>query len=1050
MIERAELLAAVEQAADGIIITDTEGEIQYTNPAFSAMTGHTGEEVVGQNPRLLQSGRHPRSLYEELWNTIRSGRVWHGEMINRRKDGTHYHEEMQVAPVQDSNGVVVNYIAVKHDVTERREAVEVLRESEERFRGVFEHAPFGMSVTGLDGRIIQANVALCQMLGYSETELLATNWAEVTHPDDRLSSLRREEQLRVQPGGYLEAEKRYIHRGGNIVWARIRISLVRDSGGTPLYFVVHLEDITERKQAEQARQFQLSLIRAIHEVSLDGILVINDENHIVSHNQRFLDVWQIPLAGIPGNLPDYQIGNRPPLILSAVLDRVKDADAFSQRIRELNDHPDASDHCEIELKDGRTLEHYSTSLRSETGTHLGRVWFFRETTEQKRHEEELIRARVGAEAANRAKSQFLANMSHEVRTPMNGVIGMVGLLLDTELTPEQQQFAEIVRVSAESLMVIIESLLDFSRIEAHKLVLDNREFDLHTPLQAAVELLAPKAHEKGLELTCQIAPETASLLRGDSGRLQQVLINLIGNAVKFTHQGEVAVRVKVATTGEHTVTLIFSIADTGIGISPDRAGFVFEPFVQADGCTTRKYGGTGLGLSISKELVELMGGQIWVESQPDKGSTFWFTAVFEKQFQGGLPESPLPAELSGLKVLVADGNATNRALVRTLVESWACGCHEAADAASALAILRQAALTAEPFQIALLDERLIPGHGNGWRDLLGSDLPLGDVSFLLMGRLGRHNDWAELKELGFAGLISKPIWGSRLRDTLARVHGGKKEGPAAGASRERAQRTPTNSSRGARILVVEDGLVSQKVAVAILGKAGYHAEVVSRGAAAIQALRDEDYDAVLMDCHMPEMDGYETTRRIRVPATGVRNPAIPIIALTADAMAEDRQRCLSAGMNDYLAKPILSKQLTEILTKWLAAPVGSLCTPEALPEGSPAEAKVVFDEESMLGRLADDRVLARELVSAVLQETPARLASLRTLIAEDDFSNVKLQAHTLKGSAANLSAEALCEVASAMQQAGTAGDRKQCSELLPRLEAEYARLVTTLRLAGWA
>ncbi len=672
----------------------------------------------------------------------------------------------------------------------------------------------------------------------------------------------------------------------------------------------------------------------------------------------------------------------------------------------------------------------SLAERDELNLELQRVL---EGTEQSiaQRTAELALSKQQAEEASQAKSEFLANMSHEIRTPMNAVIGLAGLILDDELTDRQRKRTEVLRDSAAGLLGILNDILDLSKLEARKLRLETLDFDLRPVVEGVADLMAIKAEEKRLELLCYIEPPVVTRLRGDPNRLRQVLLNLAGNAVKFTQAGEISIRVRMDTSIAGAPAVRFEVRDTGVGVPEAKRHVLFQPFSQADASTARRYGGTGLGLSIVRNLVEVMGGQVGFESRTGQGSCFWFTVPLPVQSSA---ERPPALSLAGYRVLVVDDNAASRRLLAELLEFWKCAVSEAADGETALAVLR----SGREFDAALIDLEM-PNLGGDRLAALVRNIPGSErLPLVIITPLGCREGPEHWRRLGFAGRVNKPVKQGELGRCLASVLG---YGPAPGGRGE--SESPGNATTGVavskpRILVVEDNAVNQEVALGILAKLGCVAGLAEDGAKALIALGQDDYDLVLMDCQMPELDGYQATRMIRHPGTPVRDHLIPIVAMTAYALDGDREKCLAAGMNDYLTKPIRPAVLKHAIEFWTARREGQAPVPLAAPD--PMTAQTAFDREGLLERLMGDGALARKVIEGFLQTVPGQLAALSQALANADAAKARLTAHAIKGAAANTGGQEVSEAARRMEKLSEAGDLDGVAGLLPELQRRFDRL----------
>jgi two-component system sensor histidine kinase/response regulator len=824
-----------------------------------------------------------------------------------------------------------------------------------------------------------------------------------------------------------------------------------------------LTAMTERLTAgEEELSRALQERRDIMETIPDLLYVLDLDGHLARWNRKCESTTGYAAGELLGT---------PFLALVADADR----DRAQAALRTATETGYAEWEIPLKTKAGATIPYQFTGvpLTDPTGRVIGLTGVGRDVTERKRAEVELKRAKEAAEAANRAKSEFLANVSHEIRTPMNGVIGMTELALDTELDREQREYLMLVKVSADNLMTVINDILDFSKIEAGKLDLFASPFDLRDSLGETLKTLALRASQKGLELAHQIQAEVPDALIGDSARLRQVIVNLVGNAIKFTERGEVVTRVALEAGAEGRACLHFSVSDTGIGIPAEKQRAIFDPFVQADGSTTRRFGGTGLGLAISARLVDLMGGRIWVESLPERGSTFHFTAWFDVQI---CPVPPIPyagtADLYSRPVLVVDDNATNRRILEEILRNWGMRPIAVESGEMALEVMRRAVTDGDPFPLVLLDAMMPEMDGFLLAETIKNDRDLAGSIIMMLSSADQPSDAARCRTLGVANYLTKPITQSDLLKSLTRVlratpialngsalttaarlpvaappgrvngqghragHvNGNGAGPAPGDGEgPRGGAGPTPSapppSRSLRILLAEDNPVNQTLAVHLLRRRGHEVTVAEDGLQALAAYDLEPFDLVLMDVQMPNLGGFEATSLIRQREreTGRHTP---IIAMTARAMKGNREECLDAGFDAYLAKPLRPQALHDLIH-------------QTVGRFEPAPPPPAFDKEVVLDLVGGDTLLLRDLVTLFLEGVPGMLERIRMAIDDHDAARLNDAAHELKGSASHFAATATVEAAGRLEAMGRDNNLIHAADASSILESELDRLQSAL------
>ncbi len=1025
---RLYLEAVLASVPDAIVTLDADHRVVEWNAGAERLFGYARDEVIGKKLDDLITNARSASEAMALTSQVMSGEpVPPTETVRYRKDGSPVHVIVAGAPVL-VEGHFIGAVAVYADITERKRAEQALRESQERLQDFLDNATDMIQMVDTQGRFLYVNRAWRKTLGYSEAEVAGLTLLDIIHPESMEHCMRLFGDMTAGRCQAVNVEALFVAKDGRPVPVEGSVSC-RMEDGKPVSTRGIFRDITERKRAEQALHESEARYRGLFDNIPIGLYRTAPDGRILDANPALLDMLgYASLAELQQvSAGDVYLDPADRARQQEILEREGVARAFEQRMRR---------------KDGSVIWVLDNvrAIRDAEGRIVHYEGSLEDITERKRVQEELRQAKEAAEAASRAKSEFLANISHEIRTPMNGIIGMTELALDTELTPEQREYLTMAHHSAESLLRILNDILDFSKIEAGKLDMESVPFSLRDCLGDTMKALAVRAHNKGLELAMDIPAHVPDALVGDPGRLRQIVANLVGNAIKFTEQGEVVLFVDCPEETDDEATLQFAVADTGIGIPKDRQRAIFEAFTQADSSTTRQYGGTGLGLTISARLVEMMGGKIWVESEVGVGSTFYFTARFG--IQKGVSVWPTAdlGEIRGMPVLAVDDNETNRRILQGMLASWDLRPIPAANGREALSILRQAAHEGAPFPLVLTDVRMPEMDGFTLIEHIRADAALANTRVIILSSAGMVGDAARCRKLGVGAYLIKPVKQSELLDAILTVMA-RQEDKETRAPALVTRHTLREMRKRVRVLLAEDNPVNQRLATRLLEKHGHIVTVANNGQEALAALGRGEFDIVLMDVEMPVMDGFAATAAIREreKETGRH---IPIVAMTAHAMKGDRERCLEAGMDDYVPKPLRVEQLMEVIERLTSG--GKEEAAPAEPEPS-VGAEPPFRLDQALERVGGDEDLLREIAEMFLSESQTLLEQARQAIVQGDAALLRRAGHTLKGLARNFGAEDAAQAALAVERIGDEGRLDEAPAATDRLQAEVARLSEALR-----
>lgn len=1031
------LFSAILESSSEVMVFALDSNYHYTafNNKYRNMIYQVKGKTIETDMNMLDVYREFDDYAKVKANINRAlagdSFIFTDEYTNQAKSAFFWREYF--SPILSGDGRIIGITCFIIDITEQIKAETALKKNERQYSAIFDHSPIAIGYYDADGSLVTVNNAYLDMLGITQIhEISKYNLFQSPQINNDIKPrLRKAEPVRFEEAFNFDEIKAMslfnTSRSGIRFIDWFIIPLVNQDRA--IGYMVQAQDFTGSKLAQQFLEKSEAQHRAMI-ANISDVIAIIDTNYMV----RYISPNIMNLFGWAAE----------ELIGFHYLEKVHPDDRgyVKQEIRDLfnNDHARKLLEFRYKCADGsyKMIELKANALISDSNIN-GILVNYHDITDSINAKNAMIKAKEEAEAANTIKSQFIANMSHEIRTPMNGIIGFLDLLTQTTLDNQQTEYIKEMELASASLMSQINDLLDYSKIEADRLELEHIEFNLRKVVEEVASLFTPRAFEKGIEIHAMIDNALPVSVIGDPGRLKQVVENLVNNAVKFTNQGKVVITVKVASSTDNMIGVLFEVADTGIGISDEERRRLFQPFSQIDASTTRKYGGTGLGLAISQRLINLMSGEITVESERGTGSTFRFEINF-KRGQEGTETIELPSNCTReMGILIIDGSSTNREIVRYYLEDAGWQVIEAENSKTAIKILKDDAINGKTIKMALLDN-IMPGmSGLDLAARIKSDEAIRDTELGLLVSLAAPFDREAAEQAGIASFISKPVYKYELFESILAGLGLIDHTGFIGTKKQIAvnRAFPDEQKQHIRILIAEDNLTNQKMAASILRKAGYTCDVAINGFEAVKALEASDYDLVLMDCQMPEMDGYEATKHIRHSESGRKHTII--IAMTANAMKRDRDNCIKAGMDDYISKPFRTGTMLETIEKWVNK---NQAESESIQPGDDPTGDTPIDITEILDELVYTQMVDRDVVYEIYNEfvdnLPAALKNLRFAVDAGDFPNITMQAHTFKGASASLRLNRLAQYTAELEKHGRTGDILLCRRSLAAI-IEYCQ-----------